>query len=350
MEPLESGGCFVGIDAHSGHCSINAINSQAEELLVLDVPTDRRRLRETLEVLPRPAWAMLESSCLAPLIKEAIIPAVDRVIVCETRENRWIAKSEDKSDQADASRLARLLRMGEYKEVHVPLGIGRDRREVLRLYGKMVGEVVRTKNRIKSKYREHGVCVKGGAVYSESGRVDFLGQVRGGQGRFLLEVLYHELDVLESLQAKVQARLLKLMRKTREYKLLVTIPGVGKISGSIMAAIIDDPDRFPGKRSLWKYSSLSVRRRWSSDPGRAKESASPSGNRLMKYAAMTAANSAIKGNNGFSLHYQDMLSRGIDPAMAKKTVARKILATALSMLKSGERYREPSRKEARASG
>ena len=63
---------------------------------------------------------MVESSSLAPLLKEWLDPVVDRVIVCETRENRWIARSEDKSDPADADRLARLLRMGEFKAVHVP--------------------------------------------------------------------------------------------------------------------------------------------------------------------------------------------------------------------------------------
>ncbi|MFO8056241.1 MAG: transposase [bacterium] len=139
------------------------------------------------------------------------------------------------------------------------------------------------------------------------------------------------------------------MRTTREFKLLLTIPGVGKISAAILAAIIDDPERFEDKRSLWKYSSLSVRRRCSGDPGRAKESASPSGNRLMKYAAMTAANSAIRGDNRFSRHYRKMLEEGIDPAMAKKTVARKILATALAILKSGECYRDDAGKSSAVS-
>jgi transposase len=284
---------------------------------------------------------------MAPFVKDSISSVVDRVIVCETRENRWIAQSEDKSDPADASRLARLLRMGEYKEVHVPGGAGLDRRETLRMYNKIVRDVVRTKNRIKSKYREHGVLPKGDSVYSESGRASWLQKVSRPQSRFLLEMLYQELDVQESIQEGVQRNLLRLMRKTREFKLLLTIPGVGKVTASTIAAIIDQPDRFDGKRSLWKYSSLSVRRRWSGDPGRAKESASPSGNRLMKYAAMTAANSAIRGDNRFGVHYHKMLSEGIDPAMAKKTVARQILATALAMLKSGERYRDCAGKEAR---
>ena len=109
-----------------------------------------------------------------------------------------------------------------------------------------------------------------------------------------------------------------------------------------MASIIEDGSRFERKNQLWKYSSLGVRNNWSGDPSRARTGPSPSGNRLMKYAAMTAANAAINGDNEFSRHYRDMVERGIDPAMAKKTVARKILATALAMLKSGEFYRPRS--------
>jgi len=129
MESTQGVSSFVGIDAHSHHCSIKALNAQGERLLELSVRTNPRELRKALHGLPGPVWAMLESSCLAGFVKDAIEREVTRVIVCETRENRWIAKSEDKSDPADADRLARLLRLGEFKEVYVPKGLGRDRRE-----------------------------------------------------------------------------------------------------------------------------------------------------------------------------------------------------------------------------
>jgi transposase len=126
--------------------------------------------------------------------------------------------------------------------------------------------------------------------------------------------------------------------------LLKTIPGVGSRLGAMLAAGIDDPGRFAGpkrKRKLWKYSGLGVRSQWSSHPEQARVSGSPSGNRLMKYAALSAANNALRGKNRFSRHYAEMIEKGIDPAMAKRTVARQMLATALAMLTSGTVYREP---------
>jgi transposase len=107
-------------------------------------------------------------------------------------------------------------------------------------------------------------------------------------------------------------------------------------------AVIDDPHRFPTVRKAWKYSGLSVRRH-SSGESKVQTGGSFSGNRLLKYAVMLAAKRALQGDNQFSRHHAQMLERGLDPAMADKTIARRLLATALAVWKSGKDYREPER-------
>jgi len=342
MQETEQVKTFVGIDAHSKHCSIKAIGVQGEKILEREVPTQARRLSQALKGLAQPACVLIEASAIAPFVKESIEGVVDRVIVCETRENRWISRSEDKSDEADADRLARLLRMGEYKEVHVPRGLSRDRGEVVRLYSKVQGDVSRTKNRIKSKYREHGIHVKGDGVYSMKHRGEWLKKVKGANVRFLLDVLYKKLDADQAARDALLRRLVSMMKGTREFKLLKTIPGVGNINSATMVAVIDDPFRFEAKRNLWRYSGLGLRSRWSSDPSRAQVKGTSGGNRLMKNAALNAATASLRGKNRFSSHYKKMLRDGVDPAMAKRTVARQILAVALAMLKSGQAFHEAS--------
>ena len=100
MRSMEGVATFVGIDAHASRCSVKALSENAVEVLAVDVPTARTDLREALEGLSHPVWAMLEASTMAPFVRECLGGVVDRVIVCETRENRWVAKSEDKSDPA----------------------------------------------------------------------------------------------------------------------------------------------------------------------------------------------------------------------------------------------------------
>ena len=340
MEKAEAVVAFVGIDAHSEHCSLKAVGRQGESLLTAEVVTQERRLRAAVRKLPRPVWAMVESSSLAPLLKEWLDPVVDRVIVCETRENRWIARSEDKSDPADADRLARLLRMGEFRPVHVPDRAGQERRELVRLYQKTVGDVTRLKNRLKAKYREHGVNPTGKSVYSVRHRERWLEPVKSPAVRAMLGVLYGQLDAAQAARVQVWRELFPRLRARPEYDLLRTIPGVGSRRAAILLAGIDEAERFASKRQLWKYSGLGVRSRWSSDPSRARVSGSPSGNRLLKYAALGAATSAILGENRFSRHYQEMIEQGIEPAMARRTVARQILAIGLAMWKTGTAYHE----------
>jgi transposase len=340
MERTEGVRSFVGIDAHSGHCSIKVLSAAGENLAEFRVPTAVKELRAAVRGLAAPAWAMLESSFLAGFVKDSIEREVSRVIVCETRENRWIAKSEDKSDPKDADRLARLLRMGEFREVYVPKGMGRDRRELLRMYGKAQGDVARTKNRIKGKYREHGIFPKGSKVFSAEHRGEWLEKLDRPAIRLLVEALYEKLERDVGFRDRVLAQLVELMKGTNEYELLKTIPGVGKVLAGVMSAVIGDAARFAGKRQLWSYAGLGLCSRSSGDLGQSRVRGSSGGNRSLKHAALSAATSSIRGANRFSRHYEKMVGEGIDPAMAKRTVARQILAAALAMLKRGQVYRE----------
>ena len=65
MERTNGVETFVGIDAHSKQCSIKAISRQGDTLRELDVPTRGTSLRKALKSLPRPLWAIVESSYLA---------------------------------------------------------------------------------------------------------------------------------------------------------------------------------------------------------------------------------------------------------------------------------------------
>lgn len=330
---------FVGIDAHMENCSIKAINMQGKAVLKVDVSTDKRQLQKALGNLPGPCWVMLESTFIAAFVKECIEHTVARVIVCDTRENRLISQSENKGDQVDAARLARLLRMGEFKEVYVPKGIHRDRLEVLRLYGKLQGDVARTKNRLKGKFREHGINTKGSKVYGPK-RGSYIDQITRPAIKSALLVIYNKLDNDKTARSDVLKQLVNLVKDTREYKVLITLPGVGKIRGATLAAILCDGSRFDTKRQLWSYAGLGISSRWSGSPDRAQIRGSKTGNRLLKYTALSAAGNAIQGDNRFSRHYNKMLDDGVKASNAKRTVARQILATALVMLKKGVEYKE----------
>jgi transposase len=333
---------FVGVDAHSVHCTLNGQSRQGRTVLEVEVPTDVGELRKAVKAVRGPVWAMVEASAMAPFVKWALDPVVGRVIVCETRRNRSISDSEEKDDPRDAEQLARLLRMKEFKEVYVPCRDRQELRDLVRLYDKTVKDRTRVKNRIKAKYREQGLPVEGYGVYEAEGRKEYMEKIDRPTVRICLEVLYAGLDAVEAASWRLGQRVNAMVRHRKEYKVVTTVPGYGPVNGGVLVAVIDNPHRFPTVRKAWKYAGLSVRRRTSGE-SKVKTGGSFSGNRLLKYAVMLAAKRALQGENQFSRHHAQMLERGLDPAMADKTIARRLLATALAVWKSGKDYQEPER-------
>lgn len=331
---------FVGIDAHFEHCAIKAVDRKGNAALKTDTPTRPRALRAALRRLKRPVWVLMESSNMSLFVKQCIATAADRVIVCETRENRWIARSDQKGDAVDADRLARLLRLGEFKEVHVPARARQEIRELVLAYQKAVSDIVRAKCRIRSCYRRHGIPAVGTSLYSPAGRGQWFDAVTRPNVRAILEAQYGILDAAESAADALSRRLGSQLSHTREYRLLTDIPGVGKVVGAIFVAVIDAPERFATKKKLWNYAGLGVRKQWSSDPANAREGGARNGNRLLKYAAMTAAVGAIATDNRFSRHYKEMVDAGIEAPMARKTIARNILAAARAIWINRTEYRD----------
>ena len=346
MQNVSAAVVYLGVDAHSEHCTFCAIDKRGKTIMLQNVTTDAHSLRAAARQLPERTWALVEASSVSIFVRDALAEVLDRVIICETRENRLISKSENKSDEVDAHRLARLLRMGEFKEVHVPTRSRQEIRELIHAYRKVVGDVVRAKNRIRDKYARYGVIIKASA-YGD-GRHDALKRINRPGLKAVFNAQYAVLDAAEKAKDDLDRALCARLSHTKEYRLLKTIPGIGPICAAILVAIIDDPDRFPDKRHLWSYAGVGTSER-STGKKAVKKTGMKSYNRLLKYAAMTAAQGAIQGDNRFARHYETMIGRNQEEApdkvkkaaaMAKKTVARSILATVLALWKTGIVYTE----------
>jgi transposase len=330
---------FVGIDAHSLECSVACISVEGRFVREERVATKAAELRDSLRGLKEPVWLSVEASGVSSYVAYSLEAVVDRVIVNETRENRWIAMNEAKSDPEDARRLARQLRMNEYKEVYLPRRCRQDIRALAQLFKKCSGDLTRQKNRLKARYRGNGIDASGAGIYSSGNRDLYLSRCRRNHLRFMAEVHFEAMDAAAERKKKVLRKLCSVLRNRREYRLLKGIPGVGEKIAAAMIAIIDDPSRFETDRKLWKYSGLGIATPWTGKSDSAHARPCKSGNRYLKDAAMTAAKAAIARDNGFAAAYERMLARGTRRSMAMKTIARKILSTALAIWKSGIPYR-----------
>jgi transposase len=138
-------------------------------------------------------------------------------------------------------------------------------------------------------------------------------------------------------------------KKHPSYKLLVKQPGLGPVRSAQILGIVGTPHRFRTKRQFWPYCGLAVvvhdsgeyeivdgQRRRRKRPVRTR-GLNKNFNRTLKVVFKGAAKTVIS-RDPFKQYYQRLLDKNIRPEMARLTVARKISAITLAILKSREEF------------
>ena len=135
-----------------------------------------------------------------------------------------------------------------------------------------------------------------------------------------------------------------VVQTTQTMKLLMTLPGVGKILTVVITLEIGDVSRFPGPEHLASYCGTVPRIKSSGGKsyyGRVR----PDVNRYLKWAFVEAANSVAVHRKYYPNRHVVRLYRRIRErkghAKAAVAVARHLAEATYWMLKKNENYREP---------
>ena len=335
---------YVGLDLGSSSFQQATINHEGAKLMNRSFPTSEANLRTAFAKVPGEIHVHLEAGELAPWAAAIIAPVVKRVVCSHPKDNAWIAKDGDKCDRVDAYKLAELLRINRFKEVHyAPDQPRRNFKQLVQHYDELTAHQARWKTKLKARLRMQGVIVTGQRLFSPTGRKLVLAKVESGDVRTALKQLYEILD--QSVAAQEQARLLMLRAAQAfpEIKLLRTVPGVGPIGACRFSAYIHTPQRFSSKRKLWKYCRLSVSHRSSNGkPLRRPKLDYSSGCGRLKDVSRKAFDVAqrLSTDNGFKRTYQRALATTHDRTHARLTVQRKILSTMRAIWLSRTAYRD----------
>jgi transposase len=332
---------YVGLDLGSSNFQQVALNHDGVSRVNRDFATSETNLVKAFSDLKGEIHVHLEAGELAPWVASVIAPLVSRVVCSHPQSNAWIAKDADKSDRIDAYKLAELLRLNRYKEVHyAPVQRRREFKTLVQHYDELTAQQARLKTRIKGRLRMQGVIVRGERLFSVTGRKPVLAEVKSREVRTAISQLYAVLD--QSVAAQTQARLLMLRvaQAFPEIKLFRTAPGVGPIGACRFSAYIHTPNRFSSKRKLWKYCRLSVSHRSSNGKPLRRPRLDRSGCGRLKDVSRKAFEVAVRSrqDNGFKRAYQRALETGHDATHARLTVQRKIVSTLRAMWLSQTPY------------
>jgi transposase len=158
------------------------------------------------------------------------------------------------------------------------------------------------------------------------------------------------LDALQPLRRQAKLDLMTECRKHAATKLLCSVPYLGPIRAGVLIGRVQTPHRFRGKRQFWAYCGLALETRSSADYGmvngqleRRKKPMLIRGlnwnhNHELKDLFKGAATAASAGQGVFREFYLGLLDKGMQPEMARLTLARKIAAITLKIWKKGEAF------------
>jgi transposase len=321
---------YVGLDLGSSNFHQVSVNEAGVSKVNREFQTSEANLIKAFADQGGEIHVHLEAGELAPWAISIIRPLVSRVVCSHPQSNAWIAKDADKCDRIDAYKLADLLRLNRYKEVHYAQEQSRrDFKTVVQHYDELTQQQARLKTKIKARLRMQGVIVRGEQLFSITGRKAVLSAVKSVQVRVAIRQLYAVLD--QSIESQTEARLLMLRAAQAfpEIKLFQTAPGMGPIGACRFSAYVHTPQRFSSRQKLWKYCRLSVSHRSSNGKPLRRPRLDRCGCGRLKDVTRKAFEAALRTHqdNGFKRTYRRSLEQTHDAIHARLTVQRKIVST-----------------------
>src|SRR5258707_12766357 len=108
---------YVGMDVHRASIVMVVLNGAGKVVMQSVIETGAERVRGYLKQLRGKVYVTFEEGTQANWLHEVVRPLVTEVVVCDPRNNKLLT-SGNKSDRADAQKLAEMLRLWGLKAVY----------------------------------------------------------------------------------------------------------------------------------------------------------------------------------------------------------------------------------------
>lgn len=339
---MQDSTAYIGLDVHSRTCTMAWMNGEGTYRGTATFGTSAQNLREQVGKLKATEKHLtLEEGPLAFWTARVVEEVVDRILVCDPRENSLISQAVHKSDEADAKALARLLRLGEVKEVYQPSGDHRALfKQTANHYTDLRDQQRALKQKIKARLKRWGLWkIPSAEVYSKSGRTAYLEELSHNRVRTQVESLYRLLDRTHEEKQAARRELIELGEPYWEISEFQKIPGIGPIRAHLFDAIIQTPHRFSTKQKLHRYCKLPVESKSSGDQA-AKQQLDDAGNGELKnisYQAFRQARGEEEPNE-IDTFYEASLKRTNNETHARLNTQRKIVESMWALWKNDACY------------
>jgi transposase len=319
---------YVGIDIHKKYSVLCAQDERGGRLLEARIEGHcREDFARFFGALEGPSKAVLEACWNWGLTHDLLeeIEEVEEVVLAHPWKTRLIADAQIKTDRLDAFALGTLLRGNLVARAHVPRPETRARKNLLRqrLYWSRLRTMLR--NRIHALLdRQHGLELPQCSDLFGARGLGFLRQLELPEpdGTLLQEALaLHDL-IAQQMKAQ-EKRIAAEFKLDSSYERLLSLPGVGPTLGAVLAAEIDQIERFPSADKLCGYAGV-VPTTHSSGGKVHHGRLLPYCNKWLRWALIEASWVAIGCSPYFGSLYRQQRARGKKANPAITIVARRM--------------------------
>ncbi len=329
---------YIGLDIHKKSIAYCIKSVTGATFRQGEISADRKTLREWLAELPGPWLGAMEATLFTGWIYDFLKPHAVELKVAHPEMLKAITAAKKKNDQADAEKLADLLRVNLIPECVMMSEELRELRRVLRYRNLVVRTATQMKNKIS------GLLMEVGATYDKK-------RLHGR--KYFKQLLERVDDVPDSVKellglsrgnlelfAAVQKKLLKTLREDEIIRARVerlrSIGGVGEVLALTWVLEIGDPERFSNSKQAISYCGLCSAQRESA----GKEQRGPISkkrNKHLQTILIEAANVAPRWNPQLAALHEKELARG-HRNRATLAVARKLVEYLLAVDRRGTAF------------
>lgn len=254
-------------------------------------------------------------------------------------------ETSEKTDPVDSRKIAKALRGGMLRGIHVPDVELEGHRQLFRYRKRLWSDLVRVKNRIKDKLINTGVGIppEYDNPYWSKAFIVWLTKVElpSKSTREVMDLLLEQYEKIHLHFLKTSIAVRKLQRHKRykvEAKLLRQIPGIGPLTTVQLLVEIGDINRFPNFRKFNSYIGLKPMTHSSGDNDR-KGYMTYRSHQGLRSSIVECAWTAVQRDPVLLQSYEQFQSNHTKKRAIVK-VARKLLSRVYHVLKTKEEYVE----------
>ena len=254
-------------------------------------------------------------------------------------------EKKQKRDRIDSRKLARFLKHGVLEAIHIPDEETQQDRSLIRTRKRLVGNKTRCRNRIKSLMDFYGVKIP--EKFQNSGThwskrfMGWLNEVKLGHksGEQSLRLLIREAEYLRELLLDAE-RSIRILSKSDRYKenvdLLLSVPGIGRLTAMHLLTEIGDIRRFKSLDHLSSYIGLIPNVYASGEKERIGDMTKRGSKHLRAYI-IESSWVAIRNDPAMGLKYHELCTR-MKGNKAIIRIARKLINRIRYVLTNKEEY------------